>query len=229
MCATISMLPYSSSKAARLSGVAARTASKTSEERASPIRRSVWVRNISVKTSWSEKARTPPSRSFKTTISFPASRSSLFIQLRTRRTLPAGLYHPIKACPTLERLYPAVRDVFVVLLAQVLILHSGHIAHSLRERCRTPTGGLAACFEAGELIQNKCHDGALAPELFVVFCLSNARDGLLACFQPRQAALYAPHLLPPSFLCSSPSSKISNLSTSSSCSFAFSSTETARR
>src|SRR5215210_4486338 len=70
---------YFASKAARLSGVAARTVSKTSDERASPLKRSVRQRNISLKTSISEKTRTLPSLSVKTTPAVP-TRSRRFIR-----------------------------------------------------------------------------------------------------------------------------------------------------
>src|SRR5215217_3400224 len=52
-------------------------------------------------------------------------------KLRMRRPMPASLCHPIKPCPLPKRLDPSLGDVLIVLLAQVLIVLGGHIAHSL--------------------------------------------------------------------------------------------------
>src|SRR5215207_1336549 len=102
-----------------------------------------------------------------------------------RRSIPTCLYHPIKACPLPERLYPALRDVLVGLFAQVCILRGGYIAHSLRQGISE--GDPTACFEASELIQNHPHDGASAPELFA--CLSLGGDACSTVLQARQTVL----------------------------------------
>src|SRR5215203_5012076 len=88
------MLPCSSSKAARLSGVASRTASRTSEERASPSMRAVWVRNISCQASIWSNTRRPPSLSLRMTPSLRASRSTrLSRPLSPIAALPLPLLH----------------------------------------------------------------------------------------------------------------------------------------
>src|SRR5215216_1058861 len=110
-----------------------------------------------------------------------------------RRPMPASLCHPIKPRPLPKCLYPALGDVFVVLLTEVRILLGGHIVHRPLERCWVSR--LATCFEAGELIQNHPHDGALAPELFVCFSLESYATEVV--FKTVQALVYAPHLLPP--------------------------------
>src|SRR5215216_3232481 len=93
MYVTISMLPYSSSKEARLSGVAARTASRISEEHDSPTIRSVRVKNISAATSIWSKTRMLPSLSLRITPSLWAPRSR---RLRRPRNLPiASLLLPL--------------------------------------------------------------------------------------------------------------------------------------
>jgi len=59
------------------------------------------------------------------------AKTRCLIHLRIRRSLPASLYQPIKACPLAKRLYPAVRDVVKV---EVRILFGCYVVHGLRKR-----------------------------------------------------------------------------------------------